>query len=105
MAEANTTGSYTNSVPAPATSFPAPAISISVPAEDRISTYLPPEDMPALRDRMSQDELWVLALLRQVKEHGYGKIEIMVDQGKVAFLDSTERRRYPDRLALSMGSV
>ncbi len=69
---------------------------------DRIEQYLPAEDLPTLKSKLSNDELWLIATLRQVKEHGFGQVIASVNDGDVVQLDAIERRRNLGGLALSM---
>ena len=70
--------------------------------QDRIEQYLPPEDLPTLKTKLSNDELWLIASLRQIKEHGFGQLTASISDGDVVQLDTTERRRNIGELALSM---
>ena len=70
--------------------------------QSRIDEFLPPDDLKVLKKYMGHDELWVLATLRQVKEHGFGRIEATINDGEINLLDATQRRKNVGKLDLVM---
>ncbi|HLA78325.1 MAG TPA: hypothetical protein VJU18_12155 [Vicinamibacteria bacterium] len=70
---------------------------------DRIALFLPPDQLTDLRRHLSNDELWTLAHVREVKEHGHGRVVAEVHEGEVVNTETTLQRRRLGTLALAMG--